>query len=61
MITALLYIAIICVIAYAFVTLLPIPANVARVIWVVVSLLCLLIILSVFGIGPGLSVVRGNP
>lgn len=58
MITALIYIAVICVIAYAFVTLLPIPGNVARVIWVVVSLLCLLIILGVFGIGPGLSVVK---
>lgn len=59
MITALLYIAVICVITYAVLTLLPIPGNVAKVIWVVVSLLCLLIILGVFGIGPGLSVVRG--
>jgi hypothetical protein len=59
MITALIYIAVICVIAYAFVTLLPIPANVQKVIWVVVSLLCLLIILGVFGYGPGLSVVKG--
>jgi hypothetical protein len=58
MITALIYIAVICVIAYAFVTLLPIPANVAKVIWVVVSLLCLLIILGVFGIGPGLGIVK---
>jgi hypothetical protein len=59
MITALIYIAVICVIAYAFVTLLPIPANVQKVIWVVVSLFCLLIILGVFGYGPGLSVVKG--
>lgn len=58
MITALIYIAVICVITYAFVTLLPIPGNVQKVIWIVVSLLCLLIILGVFGIGPGLSVVK---
>jgi hypothetical protein len=58
MLTALIYIAVICVIAYAFVTLLPIPGNVAKVIWVVVSLLCLLIILGVFGIGPGIGIVK---
>lgn len=59
MISALIYIAIICVVAYLFITLLPIPANVQKAIWIVVSLLCLLIILGVFGYGPGLSVVRG--
>jgi hypothetical protein len=59
MITALIYIAIICVVAYVFILLLPIPANVQKAIWVVVSLLCLLIILGAFGIGPGLSIVKG--
>lgn len=59
MITALIYIAVICVVAYVFILLLPIPGNVQKAIWIVVSLLCLLIILGVFGIGPGLSVVRG--
>lgn len=58
MITALIYIAVICVVAYVFILLLPIPSNVQKAIWIVVSLLCLLIILGVFGIGPGLSIVR---
>lgn len=58
MISALIYIAIICVVAYLFITLLPIPGNVQKAIWIVVSLLCLLIILGVFGYGPGLSIVK---
>lgn len=47
LLVALIFIAIICVIASAFVRLVPLPAPVPIVVWCIVAVICLLILLRV--------------
>lgn len=52
MIGLILGIVILCAVVYAILSLLPVPANIQRVIWIVVSLAILLWVASYFGYVP---------
>jgi hypothetical protein len=48
MLVALVLIAIVCVIAQAFLQLVPVPAPVKTIVWAFATIICLLILLAVF-------------
>lgn len=59
LLVALIYIAIISVIGWAIISLIPVPAPVKTVIWAVVAVLCLLVLLgAVTGGLPHLGIYR---
>lgn len=48
LLVALVLIAIVCVIAQAFMALVPVPAPVKTIVWAFATIICLLILLAVF-------------
>lgn len=60
MIGLILGIVILCVIVYIIFTLLPVPANVQKVVWLLVAVVILVMIANFFGFGPDWSRMGGH-